>query len=218
MAGLLLVYGGTFDPVHCGHVAVARAAADAVDADRVLLIPCGDPPHRGAPVASGALRSELLQLAFAGDPRFVLDEREVRRPGPSYMADTLTDLRAEYGQATPLALLLGLDAARGLPSWQRWTELPALAHLVLVPRPGGAPSPGATVEAAWSFQTTAGALLECPAGRGYALPDALSDASSTASREALAKGLLEQADLPASVRQRLRQGSPYLNPTAWTRN
>ena len=97
----LLVYGGTFDPVHRGHVAVANAAADVTGATRVLLIPCGDPPHRDKPMASGALRAELLRLAFADDPRFVVDERELARAGPSYMVDTLADIRAELGSTAP---------------------------------------------------------------------------------------------------------------------
>lgn len=209
---LLLVYGGTFDPVHAGHVAVAHAAAEASAAERVLLIPCGDPPHRGAPQAPGALRAELLRLAFADDPRFVVDERELRRAGPSYMVDTLAGLRAEVGAAAPLALLLGQDAARGLPDWHAWTRLPTLAHLLLVPRPGGADSPGAAVESAWSGVDDVSALLDAPAGRRWTLPEALSDASSTRSRRALARGDVDGADLPAAVQARLRQGSPYLGP------
>jgi len=208
----MLVYGGTFDPVHAGHVAVARAAADATAARQVLLIPCGDPPHRGAPRAGGGLRAELLRLAFEGDPRFVVDERELRRAGPSYMVDTLADLRAEVGAAAPVALLLGQDAARGLPGWHDWTRLPTLAHLLLVPRPGGADSPGAAVEAAWPEVAEVSGLLDAPAGRRWTLPRALSDASSTRSRQALAQGDLDGADLPAAVKSRLQEGSPYLGP------
>jgi nicotinate-nucleotide adenylyltransferase len=206
---LLLVYGGTFDPVHNGHVAVAQAAAELSGAARVLLIPCGDPPHRQAPRASGALRAELLRLAFAGDPRFVVDERELRRPGPSYMVDTLADLRHELGAETALVLLLGLDAAVGLPQWQRWRELPALAHLLLVPRPSGLPTPGAEVAAAWQVVDAIDSLHDQPAGCAWVMPRALSDASSTASRAALARADFAAADLPEAVAQRLRQASPY---------
>lgn len=211
---LLLVYGGTFDPVHVGHVAVARAAVDASGSRRVLLIPCGDPPHRSAPLAPGELRAELLRLAFAGDSRFVVDERELRRAGPSYMVDTLADLRSELGESQPIALLLGQDAARGLPSWHAWPQLPTLAHLLLVPRPGGSGSAGAEVEAAWPAVTAVTALLDTPAGRRWTLPHPLSDASSTRSRRALAGGNLDAADLPEAVRERLRPDSPYLQPRA----
>ena len=206
---LLLVYGGTFDPVHTGHVIIARAAADALGASRVALIPCGDPPHRDAPMASGRLRAELLALAFADDPRFHVDLRELERSGPSFMVDTLHDLRASVGPEAPLALLLGMDAARGLPSWERWEDMPALAHLVLAPRPGDPAMPGEAVERGWSETPVAEALHLRPAGLRFQLPRPLSEASATASRAALAVGQVEAADLPEAVRRRLESGGPY---------
>ncbi len=205
---LWLVYGGTFDPVHRGHVAVADAAATATRAERVLLVPCGDPPHRGAPRAPGGLRAELLALAFAGRPRFSIDRRELDRAGPSWMVDTLASIRADAGDAA-LALLLGLDAARGLPTWHRWRALPALAHLLLVPRPGGSVDLPPEVTAEWRPSASADALRDAPAGSCWRLPQALSDASSTRSRAALARGDLAGADLPEAVRARLAQESPY---------
>ncbi len=207
---LLLVYGGTFDPVHRGHVAVATAAADASGAERVLLIPCGDPPHRAAPTAPGALRAEMLSLAFAFDTRFEVDERELHRPGPSFMSDTLADVRLEMGADAPIALLLGFDAARGLPSWERWRELPMLAHLVLVPRPGESSTLDTDVLGAWASVPHPAELRAAPAGRLFILPAAVSDASSTASRQALARGELDDADLPLRVGQRLKRDSPYM--------
>jgi len=209
MKPLLLVYGGTFDPVHRGHVAVALAAADATKAERVLLIPCGDPPHRPAPTGSGALRAELLRLAFAFDRRFEVDERELRRPGPSYMADTLADLRHEIGPDAPLALLLGMDAAQGLPWWERWTEIANRAHLVLVPRPGEVDTVDPQISALWPTVVHPAELRDSPAGRLLNLPEAVSETSSTASRLALRQGQLERADLPLKVATRLARGSAY---------
>lgn len=206
---LLLVYGGTFDPVHQGHVTVAKAAMQACAADRVLLVPCGDPPHRDAPRGSGALRAELLRLAFADDPRFVVDERELRRPGPSYMVDTLADIRREIGAQTPLGLLLGVDAARGLTSWQRWADIPALAHLVLVPRPGDLALADRAIDGAWRRIAYVRMLQSAPAGLAFCLPEALSDASSTSSRRALARGDAASADLPPAVRSRLIDDATY---------
>ncbi len=205
---LWLVYGGTFDPVHRGHVAVADAAAAATRAERVLLVPCGDPPHRRAPLAPGALRAELLALAFPDRPQFAIDRRELDRAGPSFMVDTLASIRAEAGDAA-LALVIGMDAARGLPTWHRWRELPALAHLLLVPRPGGDAELPPEVATAWRRLDSAPALRETPAGGRWRLPEALSDASSTRSRAALARGDLADADLPEAVRERLARGSPY---------
>ncbi len=206
---ILLVYGGTFDPVHRGHVAVATAAADVTGASRVLLIPCGDPPHRDKPLAAGSLRAELLRLAFGHDARFVVDERELDRAGPSFMVDTLADIRREVGNAVPLALLVGQDAARGLPRWHQWLRLPALAHLLVVPRAGDSDQLAPEVSAAWRSVKTASELADAPAGLVYRLPQALSAASATASRHALATGHDAAADLPAAVSQRLSQNSPY---------
>lgn len=206
---ILLVYGGTFDPVHRGHVAVAKAAADVSGATRVLLIPCGDPPHRDKPLASGALRAELLRMAFADDSRFVVDERELGRAGPSFMVDTLHDVRAEIGAIAPLALLVGQDAARGLSGWHAWLRLPTLAHLLVVPRAGDMHALAAEITAAWRFVDDVSQLAKAPAGLVYHLPQAVSDASATASRHALATGDSAGADLPSAVAHRLARNSPY---------
>jgi len=207
----LLIYGGTFDPVHSGHVAVAVTAADAIGAARVLLIPAGDPPHRAAPHAPGALRAELLRRAFAGDQRFVVDERELRRQRRSYTVDTLLDLRAELGPYQPLVLLLGADAFLGLPGWHRWREIPTLAHLAVLPRPGVALDPRA---ASWPDAVAApvddpARLAESPAGECLLLPGSVSSVSSTQVRDALARGETPEG-LPAVVIDALvRAGNPY---------
>ena len=132
---LALLYGGTFDPVHAGHLAVARAARAALGAD-VAFLPAADPPHRPAPGASAEQRVHMLGLAIAGEPGFRVDRRELRRSGPSYTVETLRELRAEVGPQMPLAWLVGADAFRGLPEWHDWQALPALAHLVVAVRPG----------------------------------------------------------------------------------
>lgn len=131
----IAVLGGTFDPVHLGHLRVAWEAAEALDAD-VRLMPAQVPPHRPPPVAKAPQRVRLLQLALGGQDRLTLDTRELDRPGPSYSFDTLQSLRAEFGDARALILLLGADAFAGLPSWHRWRELFELAHMVVLTRPG----------------------------------------------------------------------------------
>jgi nicotinate-nucleotide adenylyltransferase len=212
MAEPLLVYGGTFDPVHEGHVAVARAAADALDIGRVLLVPAGDPPHRGAPHAAGALRAAMLRRAFADDPRFVVDERELHRGRPSYTVDTLRSLRSELGPLVPLVLLLGADAFLGLPGWHRWTELSRLAHFAVVARPGvrldplgGDWPPGVAPPAA-----DPAVLRAQPAGGCVIVTSRPSEASSTAIRAALAAGDPRPAGLPERVAQLLEEaGNPY---------
>ena len=132
---LTLVFGGTFDPIHHGHVALADFAAQALRAE-VWLLPAADPPHRAPPGASAEDRAAMVALAIAGHSRLRLDRRELERPGPSYMVDTLESIRREIGPAMPLALLLGADAFRGLHTWMLWRELFTLAHLVLLPRAG----------------------------------------------------------------------------------
>lgn len=134
MIGIL---GGTFDPVHFGHLRPALDLLDDLALDHMRLIPCGLPPHRAAPRAGGDHRLTMLRLAVAGEPRLRLDDRELRRPGPSYMVDTLLSLRQELGE-TPLGLVIGMDAFQGLERWHRWRELVELCHLLVMHRPGSA--------------------------------------------------------------------------------
>lgn len=129
------IFGGTFDPVHCGHLRTCVELYETLDLHQVRLIPCGNPPHRAVPLANVGQRASMLRLAIAGQEGLCLDERELDRAGPSYMVDTLTTLREEF-PAVSLCLILGSDAFLGLHSWRRWRELFRLAHLVVVPRHG----------------------------------------------------------------------------------
>ena len=102
----------------------------------MLVVPAGQPPHRGAPRTAAAHRLEMVRRAIAGNPRFEADAREARRPDPSYTVDTLAELRGELGNDQPLWLLLGADAFLGLPSWHEWPRLFALANIAVAARPG----------------------------------------------------------------------------------
>lgn len=131
------IYGGTFDPIHSGHLRVALEACETLNLSELRFIPCQTPPHREMPGASAAQRLRLLQAALHNAPSpFVIDTRELNRPGPSYMVDTLRTIRHEVGDETPVALILGMDAFRGLSAWHCWRELPDLAHIVVMSRPG----------------------------------------------------------------------------------
>lgn len=132
---LHVLYGGTFDPVHNGHLAVARHARDALSAE-VHLMPAADPPHKGPTHADARQRAEMLALAIGTESGLVLDRRELLRDGPSYTIDTLRALRGEIGQQVPVALLVGADSFLGLPSWRSWQQLFELAHFVVAERPG----------------------------------------------------------------------------------
>lgn len=130
------IFGGTFDPVHFGHLRPALELKEQLGLESVHLVPCHIPPHRGEPHATAAQRRAMLELAIAGEPGLLLDGRELARPGPSYMVDTLRSLRAEFGATRPLCLIIGGDAFLGLPSWYHWQELIRLAHIVVAHRPG----------------------------------------------------------------------------------
>lgn len=130
-------YGGTFDPVHNGHLAVARAARDALSA-QVALLPAHDPPHKGPTRADALQRAEMLDLAVDGEPGLYVDRRELNRAGPSWTVDTLTELRGELGVEAPIAWLIGADSLLQLASWHRWRELFELAHILVVDRPDAA--------------------------------------------------------------------------------
>jgi nicotinate-nucleotide adenylyltransferase len=134
------ILGGTFDPIHLGHLAAARAAMDCAHLDRVLLVPTGVPPHRPPTVADADDRLEMCRLAVAGDKRFEVSDLELRREGPSYTVDTLRELHRLY-PGEELFLVLGWDAARLLETWREPAEVRRLARVVVVTRPGsGAPA------------------------------------------------------------------------------
>lgn len=129
------ILGGTFDPVHHAHLRSALELLQELNLAEIRFIPAGRPPHRDSPVATAEQRLEMLELALAGQENFVIDDRELRREGPSYMVDTLSDLRNELGD-TPLCLLMGMDAFDYLQTWHCWERIPDLAHLVVMQRPG----------------------------------------------------------------------------------
>lgn len=135
MRDILAIFGGTFDPVHFGHLRPALEVAETLAVDEMRLIPARVPPHREDPSVSADDRLAMLERALAGQKRLVIDRRELSRDGPSYTVDTLESLRAEHPDRA-LALVVGEDAFASLTSWQRWNELTDLAHLVVMTRPG----------------------------------------------------------------------------------
>lgn len=137
-AAPLGLFGGTFDPVHHGHLRLAEEAREALGLAGVCFIPAGNPPHRGTPRTDAAHRLEMVRRAIAGNPAFSCDAAEVRSADPSYTVLTLERLRAAHG-TRPLVLLLGADAFLGLASWHRWQEIAQLAHIAVAGRPGHAP-------------------------------------------------------------------------------
>jgi nicotinate-nucleotide adenylyltransferase len=131
------VLGGSFDPIHAGHVQLASDAMQQLDLARVLFVPAGLAWQKG-PAADAAHRARMVELAIAGETRFVMDRRELERPGPSFTVDTLQQLRDEVGALRPLVLLIGADQLERLDSWHRWEKLIDLAHLGVADRPASA--------------------------------------------------------------------------------
>lgn len=209
---LRLSYGGTFDPVHAGHLAIARAARDALDCD-VWLMPAADPPHRATPGADAAQRTEMLRLAISGEPGLRLDLRELRREGRSYTVDTLRELRAALGADAPLGLLVGADSLLGLPTWREWRVLFGLAHFVVADRPGSGLDealPPALAEAVQGRWTDDGdALRTSPAGRLFRLRQPLHAGSATEIRRRIAVGEPWDARVAAPVAAYIRAHGLY---------
>lgn len=130
------IFGGTFDPIHFGHLRLAEEMLELAGLEQIRFIPTGTPPHRGSPQVSAQQRSAMVKLAIVDQPAFVLDEREVLRDRLCYTVDTLSELRAELGAAQPLCLLMGGDAFLQLHTWHEWERLFELAHIVIGYRPG----------------------------------------------------------------------------------
>lgn len=127
------ILGGTFDPVHFGHLRTGLDVVEALQLQQLRLIPCALPPHRVEPVASAQERRLMLELAIKNHPKLVVDDRELFRDGPSYTVDTLLSLREELPD-NPLFVLMGTDAFCSLPSWSRWQQILELAHIVVMQR------------------------------------------------------------------------------------
>lgn len=197
------IFGGTFAPIHHGHIRLALELRERLGLSRVLIVPSAHPPHRAAPEVPPQRRLEWARLALAGEPGLVVDDREIRRTGPSYTYDTLAGLRDELGAVTPLVLLLGDDAANQLHTWHRWRELIDLAHLVFVERPYEPPAPAPELAAFLRGRRapSAQALLARPAGAWISASIPPLAISSTRIRQLLKAGRSIRGLVPDAVIQ-----------------
>lgn len=196
--------GGTFDPIHHGHLRLAEEAADACGFQQVTLIPAALPNLRDAPATPAVHRLEMTRLAAAGNPRLAVDGRELQRSGTSYTVDTLQELRAELGMAVSLTLILGADAFLRLPRWHRWQELFELCHVLVAARPGydldGKAGETQALAAEWQTRKSAtAALAGVPAGCIARLDSPLLEISATDLRARLAQGASVRYLLPDAV-------------------
>jgi nicotinate-nucleotide adenylyltransferase len=145
------ILGGTFDPVHYGHLVIAEEVAEALSLDRVLFVPAAVPPHKiGLAITPAGARAAMVELAIAGNPRFAISRLELARTGPSYTADTLAELAEEAagaGITRQLFFILSTEALAGVPDWHEPDRILAYAHLAVVPRPGSPMPPPAELRA-----------------------------------------------------------------------
>ena len=204
------IFGGTFDPIHYGHLRPALEILDALSLDTMLFIPAGQPPHRRAPSAGSDLRLAMVRAAVQGEPRFQVDDRELKRSGPSYMADTLAELKRDYPGAA-LVLVLGTDAFLGLPGWERWREIFDHAHVAVAHRPGWWLQAEGELAAllAERFDADARRALARPAGSILLRPVTQLEISSTRIREEAAAGRELRYLVPDAVRELILNSACY---------
>lgn len=206
------MFGGTFDPIHVGHLRSAIEVREMLELDQLHLLPAARPPLREHPGVSARQRLALLELAIADTPGLIADGRELLRDGPSYSVETLQSLRLEYGDRARLLMVLGHDAFLRLPHWHCPEQVLDLAHLVVLDRPGHDAAPDAELSALIKGRMTdcRQSLMSRPAGLVFRcqLPTAL-DISATAIRHRLSHDQSVRWLVPEAVEQRLHEKRLY---------
>ncbi len=207
-AGPVALLGGTFDPIHYGHLRPAIELLEQLNLAELRLVPGHVPPHRPQPRLSASLRCALLEAAIADIPGLVVDRRELSRPGPSYTVDTLGELREEIGEQRPLIFVMGSDAFRGLMQWHRWQTLTDYAHLLVTTRGGdaGEMPQALSVWLADHQAEHAELLRQAPCGSVLFQPVSRLEISATAIRRLLARGYSVRGLMPDAVWREVRQG------------
>lgn len=210
------MFGGTFDPVHIGHLRTCVELREYLNVQQIHMIPCARPPHREQPTVSAEHRLAMLRLAIDAEPGLLADDRELRRQGLSYTVATLEELRGEIGEDAPLYLCVGMDSLVNLDSWHRWRDIVELAHLVVVARPGWhLPTSGLVAD--WvqdKVVSDVTSLSAAPCGRIMIREMTLLPVSSSALRENLIRGRSVRYLAPDEVlnyinqHQLYQQGSP----------
>lgn len=204
------LYGGSFDPVHFGHLRTALEVSGLLNLDSVLFLPSRLPPHREAPRAGADVRVQMLAAAIADVDEFSLDQRELQRDGPSYTIDTLAALREEMPDRS-FVLILGMDAFLGLPDWHQAAALPDYTHFMVAHRPGWEPPRTGTVgEWLAARQTLVPGELATGTGRIYVHAVTALDISSTDIRALIARGGDPRFLVPEAVRGIIKQTNCYV--------
>ncbi|MGF6269376.1 nicotinate-nucleotide adenylyltransferase [Enterobacter sp. RHB15-C17] len=212
MSSLQALYGGTFDPVHYGHLKPVEILANLIGLQRVIIMPNNVPPHRPQPEATSEQRKEMLALAIADKPLFQLDERELRRDTPSYTSQTLQEWRAERGPTQPLGFIIGQDSLLNFPSWHQYETILQNSHLIVCRRPGYPLTMKEEQHQAWldtHLTNDVEDLHTLPAGKIYLAETPWFDISATLIRERLQQDLSCDDMLPAPVLNYIHQHGLY---------
>lgn len=209
------IFGGTYNPVHWGHLRTAIEVKNTLSLEKMLLIPCRIPPHRDEPNVSAELRLAMLKAAIANNYGLEVDERELNRPGPSYTVDTLVSIRQEQSNV-PLALCMGVDAFINLDSWHEWFQLFDLAHIIIVYRPGWHledlnDNISDTLSLAIGHRITTNSDQLHKSANGLVLPLKVTniDISSSDIRRRISQGLSVEKMLPSEVLEIIKQENLY---------
>lgn len=190
-AELIAYFGGTFDPIHYGHLRPVTALADEIGVTRITLMPNNVPPHREQPEATAQQRKRMVELAIAETPLFSVDDRELQRITPSYTIDTMEMIRAEMGDNIPLAFIIGQDSLLTLHAWHRGRDLLNVCHLLVCARPGYRTTLDTPEQQAWleaHRAENAAALHTQPHGLIYLAHTPLVTVSATDIRQRRQKG------------------------------
>lgn len=209
------LFGGTFDPIHYGHLRPVEAMAAVAGLQKVTLLPNNVPPHRPQPEATSAQRADMIGLAIADNPLFDLDLREMQRDTPSYTVDTLAAVRAERGARQPLAFIIGQDSLLNLHKWHRWQDILSLCHLLVCQRPGYSSAMETAELQSWlnSHQThSPDELRHIPAGKVFLAPTPLVAISATEIRARRHRGESDADLLPPTVSAYIDREGLYRNP------
>lgn len=207
------LFGGTFDPIHYGHLKPVEALAKEVGLQHITLLPNHVPPHRPQPEANAQQRLKMVELAIEGSPLFSVDERELHRTAPSYTIDTLEEIRQEKGDNQPLAFIIGQDSLLTLHYWHRWQSLLDFCHLLVCARPGYASRLDTPALERWleDHQTTDVDRLKQQAnGLIYLAHTPLLDISATDIRQKKREGLSLDDLLPIPVQTYIDQQGLYI--------
>jgi nicotinate-nucleotide adenylyltransferase len=202
-------FGGTFDPIHNGHLRMAIELKEVLGFDQFALVPCHKPPHRQA-LSDDTIRAQMAALALTDCPQLQLDRRELERDSLSYSIETLEQLRRELGDQVSISWCVGMDSLVNLGGWYRWRELLNFAHLVVVTRPGWPlPEQGEVADWLQDHRGEADAVQQQSCGAVVIQPLSLLDISATDIRQRVASGNSVQFLVPEPVRQFIEQNGLY---------